>query len=49
VNRRTFIGQTDQGEILITLYDDGMTGATMAFRPWTGRTWGPPTILRETE
>ena len=43
--RRTFIAETGETQILVTLYDDGLT---VAFRSWADRTWGPPIIARET-
>lgn len=48
--RRTFIVDADvmgvTGELLVTLYDDGMTVAYRE-KPWFS--WGPPMIARETE
>lgn len=48
MRRRTFTAEDETGETLVTLYDEGLTGATIAYREWGARTWGPPIILRET-
>lgn len=46
--RRTYIADGDslglEGEILVTVYDDAVT---IAYRSFTGRTWGPPIIAVE--
>ena len=52
MNRRTFIADASilglTGELLITMYDEGLTGMTVAYREQTWHTWSPPMIARET-
>lgn len=49
MTRRTFIADASvldlPGQILVTLYDEGMT---LAYREQTWHSWGPPMIATET-
>ena len=49
--RRTFIADAQvidlPGQLLITLYDEGLTGMTVAYREHTWDTWSPPMIAQE--
>lgn len=46
--RRTFVADAGviglEGEVLVTVYDDGVT---IAYRGSSDRTWGPPMIATE--
>lgn len=50
--RRTFMCDAEllglPGQILVTLYDEGLGGMTIAYRETLSRTWGPPMIASET-